>query len=44
MHEPWELAPEIRAALDYPEPIVDHRVAVAEYKATQRELSARRGR
>ena len=44
VHEPWKLAPDIRATLDYPDPIVDHRAAVAEYKATQAELSARRGR
>jgi deoxyribodipyrimidine photo-lyase len=44
VHEPWKLPPEVRAGLDYPEPIVDHRSAVAEYKAVQAELSARRAR
>ncbi|MFM8303027.1 MAG: cryptochrome/photolyase family protein [Actinomycetota bacterium] len=42
VHEPWKLPADVRATLDYPEPIVDHRAAVAEYKDRQAELSARR--
>ncbi|MEI8001768.1 MAG: deoxyribodipyrimidine photo-lyase [Actinomycetes bacterium] len=42
VHEPWNLPPLERALLDYPEPIVDHRAAVAEYRDRQAELSARR--
>ena len=44
VHEPWKLAPEVRRTLDYPDPIVDHHDAVAEYRARQAELSATRGR
>ncbi len=42
VHEPWNLPPLERALLDYPEPIVDHRAAIAEYKDRQADLSARR--
>jgi deoxyribodipyrimidine photo-lyase len=44
VHEPWALPAALRATLDYPEPIVDHHEAVAEYRARQAALSARRGR
>jgi deoxyribodipyrimidine photo-lyase len=44
VHEPWALPPAVRAALDYPDPIVDHHGAIAEYRERQAELSARRGR
>jgi deoxyribodipyrimidine photo-lyase len=44
VHEPWKLPGEVRRTLDYPDPIVDHHEAVAEYRARQAELSATRGR
>ena len=44
VHEPWKLPAAVRDALDYPDPIVDHHEAVAEYKARQAALSATRGR
>ena len=33
IHEPWRLPEELRRTLDYPAPIVDHRDAIAEYRA-----------
>lgn len=44
VHEPWKLPAEIRAGLDYPEPLVDHRAAIADYKDRLAALSARRAR
>jgi len=44
VHEPWKLPTDVRRTLDYPDPIVDHHEAVAEYRARQAELSATRGR
>jgi deoxyribodipyrimidine photo-lyase len=32
VHEPWRLDPAERRRLDYPEPIVDHELAAAEFK------------
>lgn len=32
VHAPWELAPERRAALDYPEPMIDHAEAARRFK------------
>jgi len=40
VHEPWSLPDEVRRRLDYPPPIVDHREAVAEYRARLAQLSA----
>jgi deoxyribodipyrimidine photo-lyase len=40
VHEPWSLPASARAALDYPPPIVDHREAIAEYRARLEALSA----
>ena len=42
VHEPWNLPPLERALLDYPEPIVDHKAAIAVYKDRQAALTARR--
>jgi deoxyribodipyrimidine photo-lyase len=33
VHEPWRLPDEVRRPLDYPAPIVDHREAIAAYRA-----------
>jgi len=44
VHEPWTLPPAVRESLGYPEPIVDHHTAIAEYKDRRADLSARRGR
>jgi deoxyribodipyrimidine photo-lyase len=33
VHEPWRLPEVERAALDYPDPIVGHRDAIAAYRA-----------
>lgn len=44
VHEPWTLTSAVRQHLGYPDPIVDHHEAVAEYRARQAALSARRGR
>jgi deoxyribodipyrimidine photo-lyase len=33
VHEPWRLPDELRRTLDYPPPIVDHRDAIAAYRA-----------
>ena len=33
VHEPWRLPVERRRTIDYPPPIVDHREAIAEYRA-----------
>ena len=32
IHEPWRLAPDLRAGLDYPEPIVDLDVTAARFR------------
>lgn len=40
VHEPWKLGPLERSALDYPEPIVDHHAAIAEYRARFADRSA----
>ena len=46
VHEPWSLPDELRRPLDYPPPIVDHREAIAEYRArlTQQSANARGAR
>ena len=31
VHRPWELPPDVRAGLDYPDPIVDHAEAVEQF-------------
>jgi deoxyribodipyrimidine photo-lyase len=33
VHEPWRLPDDVRRRLDYPAPIVDHREAIAAYRA-----------
>ena len=40
VHEPWSLPDAIRRTLDYPPPIVDHREAIAEYRARLQEVNA----
>ena len=37
VHEPWRLGPLERASLDYPDPIVDHAEAAAEFLARRKE-------
>jgi deoxyribodipyrimidine photo-lyase len=32
VHEPWKLPESVRSELDYPDPIVDHRDAIAAYR------------
>jgi deoxyribodipyrimidine photo-lyase len=32
VHEPWKLAPDVRKAIDYPEPLVDHAEAVQSFR------------
>jgi deoxyribodipyrimidine photo-lyase len=33
VHEPWKLAPDVRKAIDYPEPLVDHAEAVQSFRS-----------
>ena len=35
VHRPWELDDEVRAGLDYPDPIVDHATAVDRFRAAR---------
>jgi deoxyribodipyrimidine photo-lyase len=35
VHRPWELDPEVRVTIDYPDPIVDHAVATARFQAAR---------
>jgi deoxyribodipyrimidine photo-lyase len=32
VHEPWKLAPDVRKAIDYPEPLIDHAEAVRSFR------------
>jgi deoxyribodipyrimidine photo-lyase len=36
VHEPWRIGPLERAAIDYPEPVVEHADAAAEFQARRR--------
>ncbi len=40
VHEPWQLPDDVRRTLDYPPPIVDHRDAIAAYRAALSGLRA----
>lgn len=35
VHRPWELDPEVRMAIDYPDPIVEHDDAIARFRAAR---------
>lgn len=35
VHRPWELPDDVRADIDYPDPIVDHDTAVARFRAAR---------
>lgn len=35
VHRPWELDPEVRVTIDYPDPIVDHDAAAARFRAAR---------